>query len=150
MRAINDVNALEDLFTSGVVTESDRCLLVSGDCGHFIQSARQTRFWLPDHPASHVSAVNKNPHTNPQSMARCVCETHASIPHLNEAIQGIRVTKAFVQEDENEAFFLHLNDDYRVKFNQSSKVGDLFMPVVDITGAVGVCIATGTVPGFSK
>ena len=60
--------------------------------------------------------------------------------HLNEAIQGMRVTQAFVQERENMRFFDHINDDYRQAMNRSSRVADLFIPLVEVTGAVGACI----------
>ena len=60
--------------------------------------------------------------------------------HLNEAIQGMRVTQAFVQEKENMRFFDHINDDYRRSMNHSTKIADLFAPVVELTGAVGTCI----------
>jgi ATP-binding cassette subfamily B multidrug efflux pump len=141
VRVINDVNALEDLFTSGVVQSlTDVFLLVGIAAILFSLHARLALATMITLPLMFLLSTKIR--IQIRRAWREVRLRNARInSHLNEAIQGIRVTKAFVQEDENEAFFLHLNDDYRVKFNQSSKVGDLFMPVVDITGAVGVCIA---------
>jgi ATP-binding cassette subfamily B multidrug efflux pump len=60
--------------------------------------------------------------------------------HLNEALQGMRVTQAFVQEEENQAFSDYLNNDYRQTMIRTSKMGDMLNPLITITGGLGVCI----------
>jgi ATP-binding cassette subfamily B multidrug efflux pump len=140
VRIINDVNALEDLFTSGVVQSlTDVVLLVGIAAILFSMHARLALAAMVTLPLMFLLSMKIR--IQIRRAWREVRLRNARInSHLNEAIQGIRVTEAFVQEEENRTFFRHLNNDYRQKFNHSSKVGDLFMPVVDVTGAVGVCI----------
>jgi ATP-binding cassette subfamily B protein len=82
--------------------------------------------------------------------------------HLNEAIQGMRVTQAFVREAQNQSFFNGINYDYYTQWMTTQRNSALFSPLVNVTGAVGTAIvffygallvrdgqiAVGTVVGF--
>jgi ATP-binding cassette subfamily B protein len=60
--------------------------------------------------------------------------------HLNECIQGIRVTQAFTQERENMRFFDRMNADNRESWNRGTALNMTFGPLIEITGAIGYCI----------
>ncbi|OPH47110.1 multidrug ABC transporter ATP-binding protein [Paenibacillus ferrarius] len=60
--------------------------------------------------------------------------------HLNECIQGIRVTQAYSQEKENIHFFTKMNMVNRLSWNRASMLNQSFGPLIEITGAIGYCI----------
>ncbi len=60
--------------------------------------------------------------------------------HLNESIQGIRVTQAFAQEKENTAYFDGMNISNIRSWNKASALNQLFGPVIEITSAIGTLI----------
>jgi ATP-binding cassette subfamily B multidrug efflux pump len=60
--------------------------------------------------------------------------------HLNECIQGIRVTQAYTQEKENISFFTKMNMTNRLSWNRASLLNQSFGPMIEITGAIGYCI----------
>jgi ATP-binding cassette, subfamily B, multidrug efflux pump len=60
--------------------------------------------------------------------------------HLNESIQGIRVTQAFAQEKENIGYFDGMNSSNIRSWNRASALSQLFGPVLEITSAVGTLI----------
>ncbi|MGG1550573.1 ABC transporter ATP-binding protein [Paenibacillus ferrarius] len=60
--------------------------------------------------------------------------------HLNECIQGIRVTQAYTQEKENISFFTKMNMTNRLSWNRASMLNQTFGPMIEITGAIGYCI----------
>ena len=102
VRAINDVNALEDLFTSGVVQSLTDVFLLLGIAAILFslhaKLALATMITLPL-----MFLLSTKIRAQIRRAWREVRLRNARInSHLNEAIQGIRVTKAFVQEEENE------------------------------------------------
>jgi len=60
--------------------------------------------------------------------------------HLNESIQGMKVTQAYVQEKDNMGFFDHMNTVNLKSWNKASALNQTFGPVIEITAAVGTCI----------
>ncbi|WP_235960835.1 ABC transporter ATP-binding protein [Paenibacillus silvestris] len=60
--------------------------------------------------------------------------------HLNECIQGIKVTQAYSQEKENIQFFTKMNMTNRQSWNRASMLNQTFGPLIEITGAIGYCI----------
>lgn len=60
--------------------------------------------------------------------------------HLNESIQGMKVTQAYTQESANLKFFNEMNADNRRTWYRASKLNQMFGPIVEITGAIGYCI----------
>lgn len=140
VRIINDVNALQELFTNGVVNVLMDVLILTGIIAIMISIhpglALASMIVLP-----FMMLLSTRMRRNIRRAWREVRIRLSRInSHLNEAIQGMRVTQAFVQEEENMRFFAHINDDYRRSMNASARVADLFAPVVELTGAVGTCV----------
>src|SRR5690606_32841992 len=60
--------------------------------------------------------------------------------HLNESIQGIRVTKAYAQEQHNMRFFDRINEDNVKTWNKAAALNQSFSPIVELTSAIGTVI----------
>ncbi|TWL49986.1 putative ABC transporter ATP-binding protein [Bacillus licheniformis] len=60
--------------------------------------------------------------------------------HLNESIQGIRVTQAFTQEKENMMYFEGVNSENFEAWREATKKNATFRPLVEMTNAVGTAI----------
>src|SRR5690606_23447507 len=60
--------------------------------------------------------------------------------HLNESIQGMRVTQAFAQEKENMEYFDDMNKSNMRSWDTASALNQAFGPIIEITSAVGTLI----------
>src|SRR5699024_4125125 len=60
--------------------------------------------------------------------------------HLNESIQGIRITQSFTQEKENTEFFEGGNQDNYDSFNDAIKKIAMFSQVVEMCNAIETII----------
>src|SRR5690606_24453051 len=60
--------------------------------------------------------------------------------HLNESIQGIRVTQSFTQEKENMAFFNGVNEENYEAWRNASKKSAYFRPLIELTNAIGSAV----------
>jgi len=60
--------------------------------------------------------------------------------HLNEAIQGMRVTQAYGQEAENAGFFEGINRSNRDGWYWATTLNAMFGPMVDLTGTLGLAM----------
>lgn len=140
VRIINDVNALQELFTNGVVNVLMDLLILTGIIAIMVSIhpglAFASMVILPFMMAL-STGIRRRIRRGWQEVRIRLSRINS---HLNEAIQGMRVTQAFVQEKENMRFFDYINDDYRRKMNESTRFSDLFAPMVELTGAVGTCI----------
>ena len=60
--------------------------------------------------------------------------------YLHESLSGMRVTEAFVREDENLDTFSNVNDDIRKSWMRAIQINNAFWPVLDITGTIGTIL----------
>src|SRR5699024_4283739 len=60
--------------------------------------------------------------------------------HLNESMQGIRITQSFTQEKENTEYFDGVNKANFESFRDAVKKSAMFRPFVEISNAVGTII----------
>src|SRR5699024_927219 len=60
--------------------------------------------------------------------------------HLNESMQGIRITQSFSQENENTEFFDGVNTDNYEKERMAMKRSAYFGPFVEMSNAIGTVI----------
>jgi ATP-binding cassette subfamily B multidrug efflux pump len=140
VRIINDVNSLQELFTNGVIQSlMDVFLLIGIAVIMFSMNVKLALAAMLVVPIMVV--VSTKFRVTVRRAWREVRKRSARInSHLNEALQGMRVTQAFVQEEENQAFSDYLNNDYRQTMIRTSKMGDMLNPLITITGGLGVCI----------
>jgi ATP-binding cassette subfamily B multidrug efflux pump len=157
VRVTNDVNNLGDLFTNGIVSLLTNVFLLAG-----IILAMLLLRWDLALACFSVIPVLMVLSTSVRRKIRLswqVVRTRLTRinSHLNEAIQGIRVTQAFTQEAENRRFFVVLNRRYYDTWRTANAWSSLFGPLVTLTGACGTAIVfvygthlyrTGAIPAW--
>lgn len=140
VRVTNDVNSLQDLFTNGVVNLMMDCVQLVGII--IILLAMNFKLGLAvmiTVPLMFIvsGSLRKRIRLGWQDVRMKQSRLNA---HLNECIQGIRVTQAFTQEKENIKFFDEMNEVNRLSWNRASMLNQTFGPIIEITGAIGTFI----------
>ncbi|MNI20408.1 putative ABC transporter ATP-binding protein [compost metagenome] len=140
VRITNYVNSLQDLFTNGVVNLMIDCVQLIGiviilltinvKLGLAIMITVPIMFFIS-------SNLRKKIRRSWQDVQMRQSRINA---HLNESIQGIRITQAYTQEKENIAFFEDMNNQNRLSWNKATMRNQSFSPLIEITGAIGYCI----------
>lgn len=140
VRVTNDVNSLQDLFTNGVVNLMIDIVQLLGiiaillfynfKLGLAIMVTVPIMFYISGSLRLKIRRAWQVVRTK-QSRINA---------HLNESIQGIRVTQAFTQEKENVQFFDGMNSDNKKSWDQASKLNQMFGPLIEVTGGIGYCI----------
>ena len=136
----NDVNSLQDLFTSGVVNMLMDCVQLVGivlilllwnfKLGLAVMITVPLMFVVS-------TALRKRIRFAWQDVRIKQSRINA---HLNEAIQGMKVTQAYVQEKENNQFFDHMNTVNMKSWNRATVLNQTFGPVIEVTSALGTLI----------
>ncbi|NHN28669.1 ABC transporter ATP-binding protein [Paenibacillus agricola] len=140
VRITNYVNSLQDLFTNGVVNLLMDCVQLLGII--FILLAYNVKLGaaiIVTVPIMFIISTKLRVHIR---RAWQVVQSNQSRinAHLNESIQGIKVTQAFAQEKENMDFFNNMNLSNHKSWNRASLLNHSFNPIIEVTGAVGYCI----------
>jgi ATP-binding cassette subfamily B multidrug efflux pump len=140
VRVTNDVNSLQDLFTNGVVNVLIDSIQLVGiiiillsfnlKLGLAIMITVPLMFMVS-------TTLRKRIRRAWQDVRMKQSRINA---HLNESIQGIRVTQAYTQEKDNMKYFDGMNKVNRFAWNKASGLNQSFGPIIEITGAVGYCI----------
>ncbi|RJE90108.1 ABC transporter ATP-binding protein [Paenibacillus sp. 1011MAR3C5] len=140
VRVTNDVNALQDLFTNGVVNLLMDCIQLVGIV--IILLVLNVKLGLAvmiTVPIMFIvsTSLRKRIRFAWQDVRMKQSRINA---HLNESIQGMKVTQAYVQEKDNMGFFNHMNTDNIKSWNKASALNQAFGPVIEVTAAIGTCI----------
>ncbi|NEW06001.1 ABC transporter ATP-binding protein [Paenibacillus sp. SYP-B3998] len=140
VRVTNYVNSLQDLFTNGIVNLLIDCVQLCGiiiillsfnfKLGAAIIVTVPLMFVISTRLRMKIRRAWQDV-TTKQSRLNS---------HLNESIQGIRVTQAYTQEKENIGYFHNMNMVNRLSWNRASMLNQSFGPIIEITGAIGYCI----------
>ena len=140
VRVTNDVNALQDLFTNGVVNLLMDCVQLFGiviillvwnfNLGIAVMITVPLMFLVS-------TTLRKRIRFAWQEVRMKQSRINA---HLNESIQGIKVTQAYVQEKDNMGFFNQMNKDNLKSWNKASALNQAFGPVIEVTSAIGTFI----------
>ncbi|WP_068499660.1 ABC transporter ATP-binding protein [Paenibacillus kribbensis] len=140
VRVTNDINSLQDLFTNGAVNVLIDCvqlmgiivilLLINWKLGLAVIVTVPIMFLISTKLRVRIRRAwqevrMKNSRIN---------------SHLNESIQGIRVTQAYTQEQENMAFFDDMNSSSKRSWDKASAMNQVFGPLIDITGGLGTLV----------
>ncbi|MCJ8014298.1 ABC transporter ATP-binding protein/permease [Paenibacillus sp. KQZ6P-2] len=140
VRVTNDVNSLQELFTSGVVNLMIDCvqlvgivvilLMINWKLGLAVVLTVPVMFVISTKLRVRIRRAwqdvrMKNSRIN---------------SHLNESIQGIRVTQAYTQEQENIQFFDTMNMESKKSWDRASMLNQGFGPLIEITGGFGTLI----------
>ena len=140
VRIINDVNALNDLFTNGIVNVLIDCLtLVLLLAIMLLVDIRLTLIGLSILPF--LLALMFGLKRTMRKRWQVVRNKRSNMNgYLHESLAGMRVTKAFVREDENADTFAFVNDDIRHHWMRAVKMNALFWPALDVTGTLGTVL----------
>ena len=140
VRIMNDINSLQELFTNGVINSlMDSLLLIGVLVVLFSLSPSLTLAVMVILPIMFfISTSLRKKIRRSWQMVRLKQSKLNS--HLNESIQGIRVTQSFTQERENMAFFEGVNHENFESWRMASRKNALFRPLVDITNAIGTAV----------
>ncbi|MCK9862613.1 ABC transporter ATP-binding protein [Paenibacillus sp. ATY16] len=140
VRVTNDVNALQDLFTNGVVNSLMDCVQLAGiviilliwnfKLGLAVMITVPIMFLVS-------SALRKRIRFAWQDVRKKQSRINS---HLNESIQGMKITQAYVQEKENMRFFDNMNAVNVKAWNKASALNQTFGPVIEVTSAIGTFI----------
>jgi ATP-binding cassette subfamily B multidrug efflux pump len=140
VRVTNDVNALSDLFTNGVVTVITNTFMIIGIV--VLMLALQWNLALACFAVlpflwALSAGLRREIRFGWQRVRRRLSRLNA---HLNEAIQGMRVTQAFVREETNAGFFWGINYAYYRTWMDTQRSSALFGPLVNVAGAIGTAV----------
>ncbi|WP_246944052.1 ABC transporter ATP-binding protein [Bacillus pinisoli] len=140
VRILNDINSLQELFTSGVINLLMDLIMLLGI--FFIL------FTLSPELAIAVMIVLPIMFFISTSLRRKIRRSWQVVrikqsklnSHLNESIQGIRVTQSFTQERENMEFFDGVNTETHDSWQDATRKNAMFRPFVEMSNAVGTAI----------
>ncbi|NCU17092.1 ABC transporter ATP-binding protein [Pallidibacillus pasinlerensis] len=140
VRIMNDTGSLQDLFTSGIINLlMDMIMLVGIIVILFSLSPMLTIAVMIILPLMFfiTTKLRRNIRRSWQDVLIVQSKLNS---HLNESLQGIRVTQSFTQERENMAFFDGINTDTLERFRYAIKKNSMFRPLVELTNAIGTIV----------
>ncbi|MDQ0231360.1 ABC transporter ATP-binding protein [Metabacillus malikii] len=140
VRIMNDINSLQELFTSGVINLlMDFMLLIGVVILLFSLSPQLTLAILVIVPIMFFisTSLRKKIRRSWQSVRLKQSKLNS---HLNESIQGIRVTQSYTQEAENIEFFDGVNTENFKAWKNATRRNAMFTPMVEMTNAIGTAI----------
>ena len=136
VRVVNYVNSLSDLLSNGIVnTVTDLCNLFFIIIFMLLCDARLTLVCLCGLPllALVIIFIKKKQRKAWQIQSNKQSNLNA---YIAESIGGIRVTQAFVRENENNQIFNNLSSNYRKAWMRAIKFNFTMGPSVDVISAV--------------
>ena len=139
-RVTNDVNALNELVSSGILNVINDAFMLGGTV--FIMMRMNWRLALltfTTFPFLLLIATRFRGHM--QKAYHEVRRKAATVnANLQESISGVRVTQSFVRENQNAQRFDETNQDNMQANMQAAQLNSAFGPLVEIVATIGVCI----------
>ena len=140
VRIMNDVNSLQELFTNGIINLLMDIVMLTGIIAIlFVLSPKLAIAIMVVIPL--MFYISTKLRRNIRRAWQGVRHEQSRLnSHLNESLQGIRITQAFSQEEENKEFFKGINHSNYLAWRNATKRSALFAPFVDLSNAVGTVI----------
>ncbi|WNF35518.1 ABC transporter ATP-binding protein [Bacillaceae bacterium IKA-2] len=140
VRITNDVNSLQDLFTNGVINLLMDLLMLGGIIVIlFVLSPQLTLAVMIILPLMVLISTGLRQKIR-RSWQLVRLKQSQINSHLNESIQGIRVTQSFTQEQENINFFNAMNEDNYLAWRDATQKNAMFRPFVEMSNAIGTAV----------
>lgn len=140
VRILNDINSLQELFTNGIINLLMDTLTLFGIMAIlFVLSPKLAIAVLVVIPIMFYISTKLRRNIRRSWQVVRINQSRMN-SHLNEAIQGMRITQSFSQEKENAEFFDGVNKGFFNSFRDAAKKSALFRPFVDMSDAVGTII----------
>ncbi|WP_404456777.1 ABC transporter ATP-binding protein [Virgibacillus necropolis] len=140
VRIMNDINSLQELFTNGIINLLMDVvtllgivvilLVLSPKLALAIMIILPIMFYIS-------TKLRRNIRRSWQDVRIQQSRINS---HLNESIQGVRITQSFSQEKENAEFFNGINSDNFESWRNATKKSALFRPFVEMSNAIGTII----------
>lgn len=140
VRITNDVNSLQDLFTNGIVNLMIDFVQLAGivailliwnfKLGLAVMITVPLMFLIS-------TSLRKKIRRGWQDVRMKQSRINS---HLNESIQGIKVTQAYTQEKANIHYFDQMNDTNKRTWDRATKLNQMFGPLIDVTAGIGTCV----------
>ncbi|WLR59588.1 ABC transporter ATP-binding protein [Guptibacillus hwajinpoensis] len=140
VRVINDVNSMQELFTNGVINLlMDIVLLVGILVIMFVLSPQLTLAIMIILPLMFLISTSLRKRIR-RSWQQVRIKQAKLNSHLNESIQGIRVTQSYTQEKGNMEFFQGVNHENYASWKDATQKSAIFRPFVEMSNAIGTAI----------
>ncbi|RKQ37340.1 ABC transporter ATP-binding protein [Oceanobacillus halophilus] len=140
VRILNDVNSLQELFTNGIINLlMDMVTLIGILVILFVLSPQLAIAVVVVIPLMFYISTKLRRKIR-RSWQQVRIHQSRLNSHLNESIQGMRITQSFSQEKENAEFFDGVNSGYFHSFRDAAKKSAAFRPLVDLSDAIGTII----------
>lgn len=140
VRILNDVNSLQELFTNGIINLlMDIVTLIGIIVILFALSPKLAIAIMIIIPIMFLISTALR-RTIRRSWQNVRIQQSRLNSHLNESIQGIRITQSFTQETENEEYFDVVNSATFRSWREATKKSALFRPFVEMSNAIGTVI----------
>ena len=140
VRIMNDINSLQELFTSGVINLlMDFLLLIGVIVILFTISPPLALAIMIILPVMFFISTSLRKKIR-RSWQTVRLKQSMLNSHLNESIQGIRVTQAYTQEKENIEVFDGINTENFSSWQDATQKNAVFRPFVEMTNAIGTAI----------
>ncbi|SDJ18847.1 ABC transporter ATP-binding protein [Salimicrobium halophilum] len=140
VRIMNDINSLQELFTNGIINVLMDIVLLTGIIIMlFALSPKLAIAVLIVIPIMFYISTKLRRNIR-RSWQTVRIEQSKLNSHLNESLQGMRITQAFAQEKENEEYFEGINTSNFAAWKEASKKSAMFRPFVEMSNAVGTVI----------
>lgn len=140
VRIMNDINSLQELFTNGVINLlMDVVMLIGIIAILFSLSPELTLAIMVIMPMMFFISTSLRKRIR-RSWQEVRLKQSMLNSHLNESIQGIRITQSFTQEKGNMAFFDGINEENYESWRNASQKNAMFRPFVEMTNALGTAV----------
>ncbi|AKG04703.1 multidrug ABC transporter ATP-binding protein [Salimicrobium jeotgali] len=140
VRIMNDINSLQELFTNGIINVLMDIVLLTGIVVLlFALSPKLAIAILIVLPLMFYISTKLRRNIR-RSWQTVRIEQSKLNSHLNESLQGMRITQAFAQEDENAEYFEGINTSNFNAWKEASRKSAMFRPFVEMSNAIGTVI----------
>ncbi|API93740.1 ABC transporter ATP-binding protein/permease [Virgibacillus pantothenticus] len=140
VRIMNDINSLQELFTNGIINLlMDVVTLVGIIVILFVLSPKLALAIMVILPLMFY-LTTKLRRMIRRSWQQVRIQQSRMNSHLNEGLQGMRITQSFSQEEENSEYFHGVNRDNFLSWKEATKKSAMFRPFVELSNAIGTVI----------
>ena len=140
VRIMNDINSLQELFTNGIINLLMDVITLTGiivilfvldpNLALAIMIILPLMFYIS-------TKLRRNIRRSWQDVR---IQQSRMNSHLNEGLQGIRITQSFTQEKENAEYFDGVNEANFSSWRNATKKSAMFRPFVEMSNAIGTII----------
>ncbi|QDP40034.1 ABC transporter ATP-binding protein [Radiobacillus deserti] len=140
VRILNDVNSLQELFTNGIINLLMDTVMLIGIVAILVALSPPLALAVMIILPIMFYISTKLRRDIRRSWQQVRIQKSRLNSHLNESMQGIRVTQSFSQEKENTEFFDGVNTDNFETERIATKKSAYFGPFVEMSNAIGTVI----------